>query len=468
MPKAALYIRVVLSDGRHHYAKAVFLNNGHVKFHYALIGKEPEHHPEGTYYIRYKIDNRRIWEAAGTEPALATIALQRRNLALQGKALGLDVQPSTPAPTPTPLPKGELEPKPPTLPQPELLAPEHPLPSVIAEYLAEVKAGKSAKTHVAYTLTLKGFAESCTKPTLESVDRQDILAYKEILKTKGSSHLKAKKKATKNLQPRTKVSAHLKSKNNGKQKIMGNAPRTISNRLDFLKIFFNHYAVSWPLLKTDRVKYTEKEVSAYTTHEIQSLLSAANQEETDLIQFLLCTGVREQEAMYATWRDVDFNEKTFSIREKLDLGFTPKDKEEGIIPIPNFLVELLQARRNRSTRTRLIFPRSGGEAEGHLLRIIKGLAYRAGMNCGECYNRAGECCATSPTCTRFILHRFRKSFATMHHEAGVSAYTIKRWLRHSSLDTTLRYLAGSDDKSEKTRAQVNSTFAEFQGIKEGA
>ena len=34
--------------------------------------------------------------------------------------------------------------------------------------------------------------------------------------------------------------------------------------------------------------------------------------------------------------------------EKLDLGFTPKDKEEGAIPIPDSLVELLQARRRRS------------------------------------------------------------------------------------------------------------------------
>jgi integrase len=62
-------------------------------------------------------------------------------------------------------------------------------------------------------------------------------------------------------------------------------------------------------------------------------------------------------------------------------------------------------------------------------------------------------------CHHWGLHRFRKTFATMHHEAGVSARTIQRWLRHSSLDTTLRYLAGSDDKSEKTRTKVNSSFA---------
>ena len=37
--------------------------------------------------------------------------------------------------------------------------------------------------------------------------------------------------------------------------------------------------------------------------------------------------------------------KTFSVTEKLDLGFIPKDKEEGDIPILDSLVDTLRARR---------------------------------------------------------------------------------------------------------------------------
>lgn len=62
-------------------------------------------------------------------------------------------------------------------------------------------------------------------------------------------------------------------------------------------------------------------------------------------------------------------------------------------------------------------------------------------------------------CKRIILHKLRKTFATMHHKSGVSARTIQRWLRHSDLDTTLRYLAASDDQNPKIREQVNGTFA---------
>jgi integrase len=47
----------------------------------------------------------------------------------------------------------------------------------------------------------------------------------------------------------------------------------------------------------------------------------------------------------------------------------------------------------------------------------------------------------------------------MHHENDIPVRTIQRWLRHSSLDTTLRYLAGSDDKNAKIRLKVNNSFA---------
>jgi integrase len=99
--------------------------------------------------------------------------------------------------------------------------------------------------------------------------------------------------------------------------------------------------------QTDRVKFTEKTVEAYSLEDLKRLFAAANQEEFELFQFLLGTGVREQEAMFTVWKDVDFNGKSFKVSEKLDLGFTPKDKEEGSIPIPDSLVALLKARRER-------------------------------------------------------------------------------------------------------------------------
>jgi integrase/recombinase XerD len=136
-----------------------------------------------------------------------------------------------------------------------------------------------------------------------------------------------------------------------------------------------------------------------------------------------------------------------------------RDKEEGDIPIPDSLIDLLRARRQKFPHTRFIFSSADSKADRHFLRTVKKLGLWAGMNCGCCFNKAGHCCATKPVCGRIGLHRFRKTFATMHHHAGVPIDTIRRWLRHSDLATTQAYLAGSDDKSQKTRDQVNTTFA---------
>jgi integrase len=335
--KVRLYIRIRLTNGARPYANPVYSANKKLKPFYALVAGKPEHHPEGVYHLRYRKNGKLVWESVGTDPQTAATKRSKQELLLATQEAGIEVVNETSEPE------------------------GRPLAEAVAEYLAEVKAAKTKKTYTAYSHTILGFAKTCKKATIEAVDRKDILAYRDSLKEKG------------------------------------NVPRTISNRFMYLKTFVLHFGLPWPLLKTDRVRYTEKEVSAYSAQEIQSLLAVANQDETELIQFLLCTGVREQEAEYATWRDVDFEEKTYTVREKLDMGFTPKDKEEGSIPIPDLLVQLLRARRERCSNSRLIFPRPNGKAEGHFLRVIKELALKAGLNCGECYNKAGECCATSPT-----------------------------------------------------------------------
>jgi|SRR5665213_1403289 len=386
----SLYLRIRSAEGGWFYARSVTASNGRIRPLHALIDGIPIHRAEGVYHLRYRVDGKRIWQPIGSDASLAQIALQRKTLELQAINLGLAV--------PEPILPGlaALEPAP---------VGKTNLCESIAEYLADTAAGKSKRTLYAYARTLNTFAVICPKKYLEQIDRRDLLNY----------------------------IAHLRQS--------GNVPRTIANRVNFLKIFFNLRKIAWPLEKTDRIKYTEKLVSSYQPEEITQLLAAADEEESEIIQFFLFTGSRDQEVQYATWRDVDFSAKTFTVSEKLDLQWSPKDSEEGSIPIPDPLVDLLKARRKRYPGMRLIFPTAQGKPNGHFLRSLKRLAFRTGMNCGHCYNKAGQCCATKPVCKRFELHRFRKTFATMHHEAGVPVRTISRWLRHSDLETTLRYLA---------------------------
>jgi len=400
-PTVRLKIRVILPDGTRRYVDPVKTGNGKLKPLYALIDGQQHHHPEGIYCLRYAANNgKRIWDQVGPDPVAALLGQQRKEWALSGRAIGRTAADDPLAPKKT------------------------KIKETAAEYLAEVKMAKSNRTWLAYDLALRLFLADCRKTYLEDVDRKDLLHF----------------------------IAHLKS--------LGKGPRTVANNVRDLKVFFLSRELKWPLKKTDRVRYTEPLVKAYTRQDIARLIAAADVDERDLFQFFLCTGAREKEVAHATWRDVDLEERTFSITEKRDsrLQFTTKDHEEGLVPLPDFMVELLANRKKRYPTGRLIFPGTDGKPEGHFLRTLKKLALRGGLNCGHCTNKQGKSCADHPVCDFWILHRFRKAFATRHSEAGVPVRTIQRWLRHSDLDTTLRYLASSDDQTVQTRDRINSAF----------
>src|SRR5579863_2123362 len=83
------------------------------------------------------------------------------------------------------------------------------LDDAIRLYLGDTAELKSKKTYDAYAFTLSGFRAACPVPKrLEAVTRRDILVYMAALRQ------------------------------------AGNVPRTIRNRVDYLKIFFTHCKVA--------------------------------------------------------------------------------------------------------------------------------------------------------------------------------------------------------------------------------
>jgi integrase/recombinase XerD len=132
---------------------------------------------------------------------------------------------------------------------------------------------------------------------------------------------------------------------------------------------------------TIRHKYVENKVKAYHPDELKLLMCAAKPEEWITFQFFLGTGCHEQEVMHATWNDVDFKDGVFTVREHPEFGFKPKDYEEREIPLPTYLLEALKQRTRTSA---LIFPTREGKPQGHFLRMLKDVAERAGVNPNQC------------------------------------------------------------------------------------
>ena len=300
--------------------------------------------PVAAYHLQYWRDNRRVWQPVGKDASLALVAMRNKALALQASEQS-DPEFTSFAPAPSAV----------TPPDKRLLA------DCAKTYIAEITAHKSAKTLAAYRLTTLAFCVVVTGipigdlndedflkrialagAYIEDITREDVLKYASVLKNAGCS------------------------------------PRTVRNRIDQLQIFFHRFTLPSLLNGNDLPKYTQKKVRAYNSPELRKMFENASIDESDLLHFLLCTGAREQEAQYVCWSDVDLEQKTYTVTEHLDLGYRPKDKEEGTLPIPDLLVDALRERRKRNPITRLIFPGKHGKPNGHALRIVKRLALRCG------------------------------------------------------------------------------------------
>jgi len=397
--RVTLMLRVRTADGKYPFLVPVYSGKGRLRPLFALVNGKPEHHPEGVYHLRYSLGGKRMWEPVGKDPNEAIAAKLRREHMMQSKRLGLQ----------TVGPERENRVK---------------LADAIEQYLVRVRLHRSHKTQNEFDLMLPQFAETCGKTYLDEITGEDLLMFIVELRKRGL------------------------------------ADRTIANRFARVSCFLKKNGIAGLLEAHERPRYDEKVVEAYNESELTALFKAATKEEELIFRFFLGSGCREAEVSYATWKDINFADRTFTVHSKRKQGFGPKDRSERTVPLPDSLVEALKAHRLRS-QSHTLFPNKQGGPQGHFLRILKRLALRAGLHCGECVNKNGLSCRDGAVCNRWELHKFRRSFATLHHESGVSARTMQAWLGHSDLATTLAYLAIADMRSERVRQQVNNTFAVF-------
>ncbi len=114
-------------------------------------------------------------------------------------------------------------------------------------------------------------------------------------------------------------------------------------------------------------------------------------------------------------------------------GFSPKDYEERLIPVPRELAELLAKLPQRWS---LVFPTRSGNPQTHLLRRLKEIAAAAEVNGAT-------------------LHKLRHTYATRLLESGCDIVTVQRLMGHSDLDTTRQYL----DPDEKLKRNAVSKLS---------
>ena len=245
------------------------------------------------------------------------------------------------------------------------------------------------------------------------------------------------------------------------------AGKTIDTRLNIVFFLLKKNAIT-ARIPRDEMPVVEEEVAVpYSEEDLKKLFARMDDEETIRYKFFLGTGCRDKEVTFAAWNDIDFDKKTYHIRRKEDVQFTPKSHESRSVPLPDSLVNLLKVRRKKALHERWIFVNQEGRPDNHFLRKLKRIALHAGLNCGQCKTSitvgrhekkrlVQVSCKDQPVCQHIYLHRLRKTCATRWHEAGVPIRTIQAWLGHKNLETSMIYLGVTE--SGKLRGNINAAF----------
>jgi integrase/recombinase XerD len=373
--------------------------NGRLKDRVRING-QIEVHPEGAYYIEWRVGGRR-GRRYRTAVARDEAIDQARRKAIELRAIrdGLIAGPE---------------------PEPEV-APKTTIGDAIDAYLRYVKMQRKPRTHLTYRYTLDTLLRAAYKKKyVEDATRDDVLDFMTYCYE------------------------------------LELGARTVYDKVVTVLQLFKKHGRTGLMEKGDWPKYVDAIRPIYEPEELIAMFNVATEDEADLLKFILGSGFRDQELRYVAYLDLDFRHHLARVTAKAKWGFTPKNWEERTVPLPAGLMERLRKRKERKKARPhdLVFGNTKGRPDSEMDMVVKRVAERAGLNCGQCVTEHNNKCAEGPYCMNFFLHKFRHTFATNHLRDGVDIRTVQNWLGHRDIQSTMVYLKGV--RSKDAAMKVNS------------
>jgi integrase len=316
------------------------------------------------------------------------------------------------------------------------------LSAKIATFLAETKANKARKTHLAYANAMRYFTQSCKRTNIEDIKREDMLAFKTHLRDEGLSET------------------------------------SVYNNFLYVMIFLKWCGTRAGIKKNDWPPKPEREPEEYSDEEITKLLAAADTEnikptsprrershqgeERLLLNSFLCSAMRSGELEHLTYGDIDFKNSVWTVQPKTNWKTkTPGSQRD--VPIPEWLTKKIHKRMTDGSHQRsdLIFPSRDGKPDRKLLNVVKRVAVRAGL-----LKVVGKHANGMPILAgmRVDDHKFRSTAITRWLRDGVAPQDVMAWVGHKKLDTILRYAAKVNVRKAETRKKAEKTFAQFANV----
>jgi integrase len=389
-------IKKIKVNGAWRFAPVVPESNGKLKDRVRVNGTI-EVHLEGTYYIEWREQGRRFRASVDKDDAID----QARRKAVELRAIreGLIAAPEPPPVAPAKTPIGKA----------------------IDDYLRFVHAHRKPRTYITYRFTLDTLLRgSYKKQYIEDATRDDVLEFM----------------------------TYCYERKLGK--------RTVYDKVVTVLQLFKRYGKKGLIERGDWPSYVDAIRPIYEQEEMAAMFKVATEDEATLLKFILGSGFRDQEIRFVEWRDIDFRHHLVRVTAKPEWGFTPKNWEERVVPLPAGLIERLQKlkEKRKASPHHLVFPNGRGRPDSEMDMVVKRVAERAKLNCGRCVTEHGNKCSQGPYCMNFFLHKFRHTFATNHLRDGVDIRTVQSWLGHRDIKSTMVYLKGI--RSKDAAVKVNS------------
>lgn len=227
------------------------------------------------------------------------------------------------------------------------------------------------------------------------------------------------------------------------------APATIKHQLVLLSRLFT-LAAHWgmysgpnPCQKVKKPILNNQITEYLTDDELTRLLDTleiwSNRMSASFIKFALYTGLRRGELFKLTWRDIDFERNTVTIRDT-DSQDGPKGKKDQILPLSGKALEVLRNIPKEHDTPFVFYGKDGKQRidfKGPWARIKKA--------------------ADLPE--QFRLHGLRHHFASSLVSAGTDIYTVSKLLTHKDITTTQRY-AHLADKALRDAVNLSDQLQE--------
>lgn len=193
--------------------------------------------------------------------------------------------------------------------------------------------------------------------------------------------------------------------------------------------------------RVERRKTYIKSYELKSWHE--SVMQIDNPILRDYLLLTLFTGLRREESASLRWDCVDLKAKTLTITKT-------KNHEQHVLPLSDYLFNLLSKRKQETYGSDFVFPGTG--KTGYIVEPRKQIE---------------KIMTTSGII--FTMHDLRRTFITIAESLDISAYALKRLLNHKMQnDVTAGYIMTDVERLRRPMQQITDFILKCMDIKPSA